>query len=422
MKGSKIVLLVAALATVAFAPVFGGEAENLARDVQTLRQEVTQLKAMLNERTSDQSVATVLERLGVAQERAGGNVVLSSDTDSLTIGGSLDLRYYYVKGEANGAGADMADDAFANELALNLTWKSAEDWTVAVGLTSGAPWMSTSNFQNFASTAVMGNEWINIDTAYAMHTWDMEGAKLTMCAGQQPMPFVTGPFIWDGDLRPAGITLGATMDPIFVTLGAYQIVDMGPNNDNPKLLAIQAGGSTEVQDGVNVTGAVAYYWMNASANEITWWTDRDMDFQLLDLYLDVSATIEDVQVKVYGQCTWNLGADGAMGAGQVGVAEDPSDEDLAYCIGIEGSMSGVTAGYAYARTEENAQLTGLADDTYSAAVGMDTNVTAHKLYVNYAVSANMTAGVTCYLNDLADDSAGAFEEGQLYIFDVVYNF
>lgn len=484
-------------ATVLFgqSAIAGDSASDLQQQLQQMQEQLKQQQEQINQlegkagqefvtrdeaRRLIQNEMTVMvdERVeqGMAQMRDSSPILtLGPNIDGLDIRGDLTFRWVRVERDTDtstgfsnvgtaanpnyvGTGAnnsdDRSEDSFGVRLSLGGVWKS-EGWEIGIGLTLNATndsnsltnnsASSTNVFNTYGESGVFGSDNIDLDYAYAKHTW----GDLSLTIGQQHNPFRSTWILWDDDIRPIGVTAQYVYQDFFFTVGGYDVRHYGRDEGEGYLIAGQAGVDTSY-DQLDVVAAVAWYYFNEQATDSNTTAaspvlgptsaglGNDSQFNLLDLYLNLTYNFQDeVTLGLYGEYVHNFGAEGESGNSQVGMlagGEDPEDNNQAWIVGGNIGWRGVTVDYGYAHIESDAVPASINDDEFGSSLGnlstgtnhQGVNVEGHKLSVSYAVSENITVTGTAFwaetLETAFNGSAVAEGDESRYQLDVKYIF
>ena len=410
---------------------------------------------------------------GMAQMRDSSPILtLGPNIDGLDIRGDLTFRWvrierdgerasatnngtsanpnYVASGPFSSTGRDQSEDSFGVRLGIGGVWKS-EGWEIGIGLTLNAAGDSSLNsngssanvFNTYGENGVFGSDNIDLDYAYAKHTW----GDLSLTIGQQINPFRSTWILWDGDVRPIGVTAQYGYQDFFFTVGAYDVRHFGADEGEGYLAAAQAGVDTSY-DQLNVVAAVAWYYFNEQATDSNTSSgdpiesnntglENDYQYNLLDLYLNLTYNFQDeVTLGLYGEYVQNFGGEGNSTNSQVGMlanGEDPDENDQAWIIGGNLTWRGVTVDYGYAHIESDAVPASINDDEFGSSLGgligtnyQGVNVEGHKLSLSYAVSENITVSGTAFWTETLEDvtnGSGIYKgEENRYQLDVKYVF
>ena len=370
---------------------------------------------------------------GVIKEVVG--VEFNKGIDGLTLKG--DARFRYERQERKrGTNPEETRDRQRVRLRLGGVWANLDDnWEIGIGIATGNA-ESTSTNDTFSDNDVFESGDLRLDYAYARHSWEY----LDLVIGQQKNPWkdTTTFIMWDGDIRPIGVTAKYAMEGLFATGGIYDVFHFGRDEADALLFAGQLGYKLAVDD-LEYIIALGYWWFNDAtvdngvpdntlppgvstdnAPGIPDGIDDDFDFNVGDIYSHVKMKRDGVEVRLYGHYLQNFGAEGNPGSGQLGGNIDPEDNDQAYVFGVEGKVGDFKLGLAYARIESDSIYREIKDSDFGDTGGLtDTDVKGIKANVKYGFTKTMSLGLT-YM-DLSEID-GTDRDGELYQLDLVYKF
>ncbi len=381
-------------------------------------------------------------------------LALGTNIDGLKLRGDMRLRYEYrnLKDDTPGASDRRQKSRFRTRFRLGGVWQnSAENWEIGAGLATGEYDQDGGNHAGGTSSNDSWNEsgvWetgdIGIDYAYAKHSWDCTSLTL----GQQKNPFESTFIMFDGDLRPTGLTGAFDSGPVFATAGYYNLrsdvnVAGSTEDSNATLLAAQVGGKLD-GEGVNGLLALGYYLYDDEATEYAFGGEGvqnndwdDYQFKLLDLYGEIGVEMEAAKAKLYGECVVNTGANDGGAAfgntltqlgqplpGNLPANYDADSNDTAWVLGGEVKAAGVKLSYAYARIEGDSVPLFQVDSDFGDGLNARTNVKGHKLGLSYGISKHCSLGATAFfVEDLETRSgANADDKKEHYQLDLKYKF
>ena len=388
--------------------------------------DTSQVKTVLME--TNEALAATNKRLDGLDKR----LVLGKGIEGLKLTGDLRLRYEMRDQDFENYAASETDSKedrgrFRTRFRLGMVWQNpTEAWEIGAGLATGGDDGRSTN-DTWGETNAFETGDIRLDYAYAKHKWDViDGLPLSLCLGQQKNPFVTTYMLWDGDLRPTGVTLqlgdpkGKNYAGAFLTAGAYDVL-WGPNlnktatNDyDVYMLAAQAGYAFK-SDPVNALAAVGIYHITPdSLYDVTGVSIKfatspglynmglaeDYGFDVVDLYLEATTSVAGIEVKPYVHGAMNLSADGDVSQQNLESGEKPDENDMAGLVGLSLKRGKWKLGYSYAYIGADAVFGPLKDSDFGETAGlMDTDIMGHKLGLSYNFTKNMNVGITGYLLD-----------------------
>ena len=340
---------------------------------------------------------------------------LYSDSDEIAIKG--DLRIRYERRSRDTKGNDDTRDRFRQRFRLGFTWKNTEsDWLIGAGLATGDQ-SATSTNDTYSDGAIFETGDIRLDYAYAQRKFYNH---YTLTLGQQKNPFVSSGILWDGDIRPVGVTLNYSKDNLFATVGAYDVIHVGNDANDAFLFTLQGGYKSE-----QFVLALTYYHFtdaltSSKASNISGLpanVDDDLEFQILSLYSSYSFSISDVKLDIYSEASVNLHDNGRTGIDQNGVNSSSGNDNYYLALGTSIKYKNFKFKYNYAYIESDSIFGGLKDSDFVTS-NFSTNVKGHKIGLDYQVSKNITLGSTLYLVDEINGS----ESLQQLELDVIYKF
>ena len=365
----------------------------------------------------------------VIKEVAG--VKLGKGISGLSLKG--DARFRYEARERDRNGSEDSRDRFRIRLRLGAVWHNVDDsWEIGVGLATGGTGneSSTSTNQSFSKDGVFQTNDINLDYAYARHSWDY----VDLTIGQQINPWKksTTFMMWDSDVRPVGITGTYHWEELFFTGGIYDVLGAeGDDNSEALMFAGQAGYKADldtmqflIAGGLWAFNDTAYEAVNNFFNgpdRHSGLLNNQAQFTIGDVYGQFNMEIdEELKFQTHFHVAINFGADDAGGSqlGQPGI--NPEDEDLAWLIGGKGSWGPVELSLNYAHIEADSVFAPIKDSDFGDTAGMTvTDVEGIKLGLKYKFSKTLSLGGT-YMD--LNEIEGTPRDAQLYQLDLVYKF
>ena len=187
--------------------------------------------------------------------------------------------------------------------------------------------LATGGTDPISTNQTLGNSFetkgIQLDQAYAAYQY----GPGTFKGGKFANPFYTTEVIWDGDVTFEGLAQQFKFKPsgdtqVFVTLGQFFIDELATDEQDPYLLALQAGIEQKLGASMTAKIALAYYDYDntrgrtldhaTSGNTLGFGAEQN-DYDLIDILGEISFDL-GVPVKVFGQYVNNT--DTASGNGQ----------------------------------------------------------------------------------------------------------
>ena len=339
-------LLVGALCGLtAFSTVNADELSELKEIVRKQQEELNKLNKKVERQQSvhNEALTHYIKNEVDRAIRARGTdlLTLGSNVENLTIKGDLRLRHQRRELDS----AQTGQDLWRMRFRLGFVWKTNEGWEIGAGIATGSngarSGRSTNQTLNSGGTAFETND-LNLDYAYAKHTWKHDGGrKSTLTLGQMKNPFVTTSAFWDGDLRPTGVAYQymATGDSLnyFVTAGAFSVATLngGTGNNDVRMYSLQAGVKTS-----DFIVAIAYHHLTEDFAEVqnstrtttvTSNAGLDNQYEIIDLYARYNFEAGEIKFGAYGQIAYNFGAKDNNSH----VANISGEDDLSWVLGAD---------------------------------------------------------------------------------------
>lgn len=365
-----------------------------------------------------QQQATVVAAVQAKPEAKGilPVVSLGKGTDQLRLTGDFRLRYEAQSREVNGA--ENTRDRFLPRLRVGLVWTSS-DWEVGAGVATGGS-AGTSTNDTWGDTGPFQSDDLRLDYAYARRKWGDFGLTI----GQQRNPFLGTWVVWDGDIRPTGVTGQYQHGPWFLTAGAYNVRHYGWDEDNANLGAIQTG--LQGTRG-NLSGKIAFAWYqfdHATIDSIKTppppapsTTDYDnYKLSIGSVYAEASYQGEGWKGTLFGEYTRNFAADGTVGqvAGCV-----PEDNDAAWALGALLTIRKLGFDYTYVHIEADSVYAQINDTTFGSPLGT-TDVEGHVFGISYALTERLKLTAQAHLVDPIERTNR--KDGRVFLADATWKF
>jgi hypothetical protein len=394
---------------------------------------------------------------------------LGKGIDGLKLTGDLRVRY-----EQRDREIEAADDAakgdgdrsrFRTRLRVGGIWSNkAENWEVGVGAATGEKNDDRSTNDTWGHDSYIfekGN--VYLDYAYAKHTWaapcdSAALGPLSLTGGQQRNPLVSTIMTWDGDISPIGFTAqygdpkGKEYSGAFLTLGGYSLSyiasgqSIGGDNqerwdDNAWLYATQVGYAYK-SDPFDALGLIGYQqvsstyrniaaatWANSNSNNPNnaWGSeDTGYEYSIGEAYGEFKTTFAGIEAKPYGHAAMNFGADGNKSQARNNVSGeiDPSEENLAWMLGLDLKRGKWSLGYGYAYIGADAVFGPGRDSDFGETAGLqDTDILGHVVKLAYNPTKNVTLGASAFfLQRIQEVKATEADAARLFQLDAVYKF
>lgn len=450
-------ILACLIASVAYAGDNNGE---VMKQIELLQQQIAQQQQMIdalraqmqaekpvsNEQVTEMvksEVATAV-KAGLADVSSGPTISLGKGIDGLKLKGDLRLRYEQidVKDDTPGSDDDVTANRFRVRFRVGGVWtNSTESWEIGAGLATGGQDATSTNDSWGENGFAFETGDIRLDYAYAKHTWKDYGLSLTL--GQMVNPFETTWILWDSDVRPTGAALHLDQDLFFLTAGVFNVygdrdVDGGDPNTTEtvaNMYAAQVGAKMSLSENVAAKLALGFYQFDAENTEYEFAQNSNADnldyqYSIADLYGEITAKINELSLKGYGQYCVNMGAESSdtISLNPTNIANadagyDAEDEDTAWLLGVEGKLKNFKLTYEYAHIEGDAVYADINDGDFGAAFAEGSrNVEGHKISLGYSITKNFSAGVTAIFAERISAAANQDDEMALYQLDLGYKF
>ncbi len=343
----------------------------------------------------------------------GGSVSAMAQEDEdkgVDISGDLRLRHEYIDQD------DKPSDRHRQRVRARVSLKADVNENVRVGVrvASGGDDPVSTN-QSFDDT--FSSKDIRLDRAYL--SWQVADA-LGLVGGKMGKPWIgVSDLIFDGDLNPEGVAalLETATEGINVSANAgyFWLDELSSSDEDRMLYTGQIGLETMVGEVVKVLfGGSIYHYDNMkglallvdegdsfgnAATEVTSGTGDEAtttsvyaeDFEVYEVFGQVSTSAGDVPVKIYGQLAANDAA---------------RKDDTGYLVGVKVGKASAPGscefGYNFRDLEKNAVLGALTDSDFG---GGGTNADGHKLHGKVAIAKAWTAGAALFVNSLDPDGS-----------------
>ncbi len=344
--------------------------------------------------------------VGLSGNVIAGPVSASDFIDNMSISGDLRIRYEYAE-------KDLPDedptDRWRQRFRLGMKWKNhAENWSIAAGLATGGA-DATSTNQTYSNSTFFETGDIRLDYAYAEHKMN----AFKFIAGQQKNPYLTTGALWDGDVRPIGLTGQYQMNPVFVTLGGYDVRYI--DRDVAYMYAVQAGAKLDF-----ITAALAYYTFTRVDELLDKdYMDKDYGYDIIDFYVSSDIKTDMANIKPYAHILYNMGAEGEEGQSFLGGDLDPEDENMSWLLGVKAGIDKFSLGVEYSRIGADACVAELKDSDFGSALNL-VDVQGFKIGLGYNITKNFKVAATAYIYEAAERDLD--QDPKTYHFDLSYKF
>ena len=200
------------------------------------QQEIAELrKQVKNTESIHQEAIQKYIRDEIAATKPKSLISLGEHIEGVKFKGDLRLRWEgrnrKYKGEKR--------DRLRQRLRLGVEWKTEEGFDIGVGLAAGNDNPRSTNDTFSENKAFETNE-ISLDYVYVKYDF---GNGIKLIGGAHKNPYLNSKIMFDSDLRPAGITAQYSKDNLFVTGGAYEVLN-GNDKDSSRMISVQGGVNT----------------------------------------------------------------------------------------------------------------------------------------------------------------------------------
>jgi hypothetical protein len=273
---------------------------------------------------------------------------------------------------------------------ITMTAPVSEQVSIGFGLASGSSDPTSTN-QSLGSVA--SSKGINLDLAYVK--WQGAESGITVHAGKfkNPLQRVGGTgLIWDGDLRPEGVTAHFKRGSLFAT-GMGSWIDENKNETDLILLGGQIGSSFKLDNQIGVLMGLGYYNITGgegaeslfgnSANENRLDSNGGYlnGFQSVEAFAELGFPMDKGKAILFANYVQNIEAD---------------DFDTGYSLGARVSANKWKFGWEYRELEADAVFATFADSDF---IGGGTDGEGHILTTGYALSKKVSLNASLFLND-----------------------
>jgi len=262
--------------------------------------------------------------------------------------------------------------------------------SVGFGLASGS---SDPTSANQSLGAVSSSKQINLDLAYV--NWNVPNSDVSVQVGKfkNPLKRVGGTgLLWDGDVRPEGVTASYKKGSLFATgLGSW--IDENKGDADLILLGGQIGSTFKLENNVSILFGLGYYNITASEGADSLFgvaaNDNRLDanggylngFQNIEGFAEIEIPTELGKVTLFADYVQNLDAD---------------DFDTGYSLGAKVKASSWSFGWEYRDLEADAVFAAFSDSDF---LGGGTDGEGHILKTGYALSKKISLSSALFLND-----------------------
>jgi hypothetical protein len=166
-----------------------------------------------------------------------------------------------------------------------------DQWKVAFGMASGSsdPRSTNQTLENFFDTPDA-----MLDYAYTSYT-PLENIELTLGKFSNPI-WNPKDLLWDSDIMPEGLSAGFTFDAaeavkLFITPSYLILDEEKTSEDDPTLMALQAGAGVDFTEDISTKLGLTYYKFNdyedLEDDDSAWSVEAEAGFSGLPVYVGI---------------------------------------------------------------------------------------------------------------------------------------
>lgn len=381
-------------------------------ELDQIRDQLLSLLKRVESLESENKVLREQVKEGVETVAANTSSRKKSWVDSLKISGDLRARYESFD-------IDGRDDHERSRVRARVavSAKPTDNTEVAIGLASGGddPVSTNQSLGGGASTKDT-----RLDLAY--FRWQAKPG-LTLIGGKMKNPYVRpggNGLLWDGDLRPEGVSLTYMGNNLFLNSGLH-FLESDTRRSNARIAyGVQTGYRGKV-GGAGLTAGIGYFNLGADGRGA--WYDDDFfgntedctsgicvyanDFEELELFAEMKTQIGEKPLTLFADYVQNQHA---------------SKYDTAWALGFKlgkASAPGTwEVGYTYQDVEADSVLGLWSDSDFG---GGDTDTSGHILTGAWAPGKKWKVGFTYFINETGVDLGGEDDYNRLQV-DWAYKF
>jgi hypothetical protein len=369
---NKNIILSSAISLILSSTPFSAMANNH-DEIEALKAQVKQLSATLN------MLNTRIEKMETAKPKVVKST--SSWNDRIKIKGDFRYRYENQNVEPN-------RERERQRIRARVGIYAEVNDTVDVGVqiaTGGNNATSTNQTLDDGFTTKS----IDLDLAY--FDWHPND-NLSILGGKIKNPFYRpgkSSLIWDGDIRPEGLTLKYTDGPVWLTTGGYYIEEEGDDQDETFLFAGQTG-LTVKSDAAWTTFGLGYFNFEgteddnvdgSTGNNTIFGAGLENDYEVLEAFAIIGTKMAGMPVELYLDYIKNIATNKDN--------SNNGDNDTGYRAGINIGKAKKPGqwkvGYAYQDLENDATVDAFSDSDFG---GGGTDNKGHIFKAGYAVAKN----------------------------------
>lgn len=391
------------------------------QEIQNLQKKVKEQESLHNDALSHYIKMEVKHAL---KNQNSNLLTLGNNIENLKVTGDFRLRYQRQEtNNRSGGSGNESRDRLRLRFRLGFIWTTDEGWELGAGISTGGngagSGRSANQTLNSGGTVFETND-LNLDFAYAKHSWKHTGRTSTLILGQMKNPFITSGGFWDSDLRPTGIayqykTTGEGTQ-YFLTAGAFTVAHLNSGRDTNDVTMYSAQAGLKAK---RYLLAVAYHNVSDDfakvQNDVASSSAFQNKYQILDIYGEYKFKLSESKWTLFGQLAYNLGASDTNSH----IAGLTDKEDLSWLLGVKTQFSDFKFSYEYRYMEANGQPAAFTDSNFGAG---NSNHQGHVLSAAYSVSKSLSLGLKYYITEAIEKSTSSDDRENLLQANVQYKF
>ena len=390
-------------------------------DIQALKSELAEVLRQVQQlqQRIDELEATQIEQVPSTNKQPSSKTSLASSSATPQTKEALklkaDLRYRYDNIDDQAAETERSRNRLRARAEIIAT--VSNDIQLGFGIASGDedPISTNQTLGNAASS----KDW-RMDLAY--FDWQLTDSLSWLGGKHKNQVYRPGGhfLIWDGDLRPEGLTLVNANDHFFGSL-AYNILESdnrAGEQDTAEYFVAQLGTDLSYGETRFTLGSGYYFFdvkdkgnfdtTNAFGNSLTPDGTYRFAYKELEFFAELETLIFDLPFSAFFDYVVNLDAD---------------EEDTGYALGFNyGSTKekgGWRFGYTYQDLEADAVFGAFADSDFA---GGGTDAKGHVFSGGYAINQHVELGISFYDNQYGQFSLGEAFDYQRTFIDLLFKY
>jgi len=365
--------------------------------------------------------------------------VQKSWTDSVTVKGDIRYRYETIDDASK---KDASKDTYTRErerirARLDVEAKPSDTVKIGIGFSTG---QSDPVSGNQTMGDVLQKKDMKLNLAYFDWTlFSNDPTSLNLVGGKQKNPFQPlgscQDLVWDNDATLEGLVLKGQTGTETITLGAnlgyMWIQERSTGNDDSMLYVGQGFVKFQPKPEITLTLGASYYdYTKIQGENVMDWESKNnpygnstkegsiigsttnkaysSGFKPVELFCGADVFIMEFPISIFAQTVNNGDASKLNKGMQYGIS-----------FGKAKNPNTFEVGYAYQKLEKDAVLGALTD---SDRWGGGTDGKGSKVWGKYAVSKNMSVGLTYFIDDKTISDASKTTDYKRLQADLVYSF